>query len=89
MRKHEWRIRLRPHLSEDQLNTSVYDIADELGLSKTTVYRFMQTDEVITNKLSPNVAMLAEYFGLTLIDVVSVIVDEDEDEGIIKEALSA
>lgn len=86
MTSHAWRISLKPHLSEEQLQISVYEIAEELGMSKTTVYRFLQSDAVVTNQLSPNVALLAQYYGLDISDVVKLISkdDEDNEEGIQK-----
>lgn len=90
MTSHAWRISLKPHLSEEQLQISVYEIAEELGMSKTTVYRFLQSDAVVTNQLSPNVALLAQYYGLDISDVVKLISkdDEDNEEGIQKRHLS-
>lgn len=86
-----WQISLKPHLSDEQLQISVYDIAEELGMSTTTIYRFIKNDIVIVSQLSPNVGLLARYYGVDVNDVISLVENatEDEDEGIIKEALSA
>ena len=90
MAKQNWKISLRPHLTPEQLKESPYKIAKALGMSNTTVYRFTDVDVVMTNQLSPNVAILAKHYGLQLSEIVTL-VDKDtgEEEGIYKEALTA
>ena len=86
----QWKISLRPHLTPEQLSESPYSVAKKLGMSNTTVYRFTDVDTVLTNQLSPNVAMLAKYYGLELSEVVTLVDTETGDEvGIYNEALMA
>ncbi len=73
MSKMIWRIRLRSHLSEEQLQQSPYEIAKLLGMSKNTVRRYMMTDEELTVQLSASLGILARYFGLDEHDVIELI----------------
>lgn len=92
MPKHQWRIRLRPHLTDEQKAMSPYAIADELGMSRNTARRYLENDEVVISQLNPVVSILAEYFGINVFDIVAVVTeddeaqDEDESQGQIKAA---
>ena len=85
-----WQVRLKPLLSDEQLQQSPYEIAKELGMSKNTVIRYMETESETTQLLSPSVGVLARYFGLNEHEVIQLVeVTEDEDEDNKKTPLAA
>lgn len=60
---------------------SVYEVAKNLNMSYNTVKRFVKQD-VIVEKMPPDVLRLAEYYGINWQDAMQVIdVEEDESSG--------
>lgn len=85
----KWRVRLKPLLSDKQLQESPYKIADTLGMSKNTVRKYMEIDEEITPLLSSNVGILARYFGIDEHRVIELVEVSEETEEEIKTPLAA
>lgn len=74
----KFRIRLKPY--HDATGKSPYAVADELGLSKNTVRRYVEQDDVLVGRLDPSVLILAAYYGCSWQEVVDVIDADDEGE---------
>lgn len=79
---YKWQVSLKPHLSEEQRLESPYKIAKDLGMSKNTVIRYMESDEEMGVYLSSNVGALAKYFDVDIHKIIKLVeVFEDEKEG--------
>lgn len=57
---------------------SAYRVAKDLGISKSTVGRYIEHEVVEVAKIETNVVRMAEYYGADWKDVVEVIDEEDE-----------
>lgn len=66
----------KPHADSGK---TPYRVAKDLSISKATVHRYVDHDEVILSKLESVVLDMAEYYGVNWRDVVEVI-SEDEEE---------
>lgn len=70
-------VKLQPlHIAS---GLSAYRVAKDLGISKSTVGRYIEQESVEVAKIETNVVRMAEYYGAHWKDVVEVIEEEDEE----------
>ena len=70
------------NLQKPHANSGVtpYRVAKDLGISKSTVHRYVDADQVILSKVESVVVEMANYYGVNWIDVVEVVSDDEEEE---------
>ena len=78
-------MRFRVKLQQLHRNAGVtpYRVAKDLGISRSTVHRYIDHDIVEVAKIETNVVRMAEYYGVDWKDVVEVI-DPEEEEGVLQ-----
>lgn len=73
----KFRVRLKK--VHDESGLSPYAIAKELGMSKNTVRRYVEVDEVVTEKFEGTLLALILYYGVDWRDPEIVDVIEDPE----------
>ena len=74
----KFRVKLQPlHKASGR---SAYRVAKDLGISKSTVGRYIEHEIVEVAKIETNVVRMAEYYGADWKDVVEIIEEDEESE---------
>lgn len=78
-------VRLKPF--HDATGKTAYAVAEELGMSKNTVRRYVEEEAVAVGRLDPSIITLTNYYGCRWQDVVEI--EEVSDDPEIKPLLAA
>lgn len=73
--KQIFRIRLKP--AHEQMGLTAYAVAKALGLSQTTVRKYVDNDEVLSSYVPSVVITLAKFYGVDWRDPAVVEVQEE------------